>query len=81
MVCGMDEFYRIMQHTAATTRQLCDYHCLIDMRGENCCLCVPCGSALLTFSNVLVQAFICSVVLCLQCFDAVGWAAGRASGL
>jgi len=22
-----------------------------------------------------------SVVYCLQCFDAVGWAAGRASGL
>ena len=23
----------------------------------------------------------CPVCLCLQCFDAVGWAAGRASGL
>jgi len=22
-----------------------------------------------------------SIVICLQCFDAVGWAAGRASGL
>jgi len=24
---------------------------------------------------------ICTAHLCLQCFDAVGWAAGRASGL
>ena len=23
----------------------------------------------------------CNSLLCLQCFDAVGWAAGRASGL
>ena len=29
--------------------------------------------------NVLVVAS--SLLLCLQCFDAVGWAAGRASGL
>ena len=28
-----------------------------------------------------VFASICSFVFCLQCFDAVGWAAGRASGL
>jgi len=24
---------------------------------------------------------ICSILSCLQCFDTVGWAAGRASGL
>ena len=25
--------------------------------------------------------FSCKSIFCLQCFDAVGWAAGRASGL
>ena len=29
----------------------------------------------------LAFVFIVSMCLCLQCFDAVGWAAGRASGL
>jgi len=24
---------------------------------------------------------VCNVLSCLQCFDAVGWVAGRASGL
>jgi len=28
-----------------------------------------------------VFLFSASALLCLQCFDAVGWAAGRASGL
>jgi len=32
------------------------------------------------FSSVVVVIFI-SVVDCPQCFDAVGWAAGRASSL
>ena len=30
----------------------------------------------LTFKNILL-----TILFCLQCFDAVGWAAGRASGL
>jgi len=30
---------------------------------------------------VLGLGLIVAVALCLQCFDAVGWAAGRASGL
>ena len=29
--------------------------------------------------TVFVTVFM--VIVCLQCFDAVGWAAGRASGL
>jgi len=28
-----------------------------------------------------VCMYVCMYMLCLQCFDAVGWAAGRASGL
>ena len=30
---------------------------------------------------VVVVIVLCLQCLCLQCFDAVGWAAGRASGL
>jgi len=30
---------------------------------------------------VCVCVCVCFIVMCLQCFDAVGWAAGRASGL
>jgi len=35
------------------------------------------------FSLMLIDCFALTVyqLLCLQCFDAVGWAAGRASGL
>jgi len=32
----------------------------------------------------IINLFVClyiSIIVCLQCFDAVGWAAGRASGL
>ena len=29
----------------------------------------------------VVSVLFVSFILCLQCFDAVGWAAGRASGL
>jgi len=29
----------------------------------------------------LVICLLCVIIVCLQCFDAVGWAAGRASGL
>ena len=35
-----------------------------------------------SFGESVVEASTSTVnVLCLQCFDAVGWAAGRASGL
>ena len=30
---------------------------------------------------LVCPGFVCFFFLCLQCFDAVGWAAGRASGL
>ena len=30
---------------------------------------------------LVVVVVVVAVALCLQCFDAVGWAAGRASGL
>jgi len=30
---------------------------------------------------VIIIIIIIIVIICLQCFDAVGWAAGRASGL
>jgi len=35
------------------------------------------------FIRTLIYAFDLNVIfaVCLQCFDAVGWAAGRASGL
>ena len=29
----------------------------------------------------IIGVCVCVCVCCLQCFDAVGWAAGRASGL
>jgi len=29
----------------------------------------------------ILMVIFCSVFFCLQCFDTVGWAAGRASGL
>ena len=32
-------------------------------------------------SSPAVIIIIIVVIICLQCFDAVGWAAGRASGL
>ena len=32
-------------------------------------------------TNLVLQYFVISFVASLQCFDAVGWAAGRASGL
>ena len=32
-------------------------------------------------SSPAVIIIIIIVIICLQCFDAVGWAAGRASGL
>jgi len=31
--------------------------------------------------QLVYRVFCCHYVLCLQCFDAVGWVAGRASGL
>ena len=39
-------------------------------------VCILC-----TCKTVIVNINLQSVYLCLQCFDAVGWAAGRASGL
>ena len=30
---------------------------------------------------ILILFFVLLLIVCLQCFDAVGWAAGRASGL
>ena len=42
--------------------------------GQNASLAIANESSLTTFLNSYTQ-------LCLQCFDAVGWAAGRASGL
>ena len=30
---------------------------------------------------VVAFSISCVTIICLQCFDAVGWAAGRASGL
>jgi len=29
----------------------------------------------------ICSLFLLTVIICVQCFDAVGWAAGRASGL
>ena len=34
-----------------------------------------------THFTAITQVNLCLQCLCLQCFDAVGWAAGRASGL
>ena len=52
----------------------------------NVCVCV-CVWCLVSVSSITSQA-VCllftvmfGIYLCLQCFDAVGWAAGRASGL
>ena len=36
---------------------------------------------LLHFQPVRVNDCLTGLLFCLQCFDAVGWAAGRASGL
>jgi len=33
------------------------------------------------FLHITSMVLITGVFVCLQCFDAVGWAAGRASGL
>ena len=38
-------------------------------------------SAYVVPSVASVSVFAFSALICLQCFDAVGWAAGRASGL
>ena len=60
-------------------------------RAGNCMLCVPAASCLhersalwCTASSSSSSSFYLpnnTTVLCLQCFDAVGWAAGSASGL
>jgi len=34
-----------------------------------------------TMCGIKISVGLSSLSLCLQCFDAVGWAAGRASGL
>jgi len=39
------------------------------------------GFALLKILFILLHVVIAFSATCLQCFDAVGWAAGRASGL
>jgi len=36
---------------------------------------------LVSFVKVFGLLSICLIYVCLQCFDAVSWAAGRASGL
>ena len=35
----------------------------------------------ISLTTLVLTFTFCSIALCLQCFDAVGWAAGRASGL
>jgi len=49
--------------------------CLVHYE-DRCILEVNRSIKLVSFVFVFVAAF-----LCLQCFDAVGWVAGRASGL
>ena len=39
------------------------------------------GNAFETFITLSTKNFCLMLAVCLQCFDAVGWAAGRASGL
>jgi len=50
---------------------------------ENCCSCHPLAASkrgIKIVSIIFLTEYFRSV-LCIQCFDAVGWAAGRASGL
>ena len=42
---------------------------------------VPLHPPFLSESKVYSLPYTVAVIFCLQCFDAVGWAAGRASGL
>ena len=44
-------------------------------------VCVSVFSVLFPIVNVVIINWQCSDTQSLQCFDAVGWAAGRASGL
>ena len=40
-----------------------------------------CGGGDAALCQITLTAIIIVLVLCFQCFDAVGWVAGRASGL
>ena len=57
----------------------------VDVDGVTCKSLVDSGAQITLISHSLfdkIKPDICGYVnLCLQCFDAVGWAAGRASGL
>jgi len=52
--------------------------CVCALKSQNSFLIIVTS---LTYAQVLLNDLIHFSVLCLQCFDAVGWAAGRASGL
>jgi len=54
--------------------------CTAGKRSTDCCT-APCSNGAAAAVNASSVAFTAAVEGCLQCFDAVGWAAGRASGL
>jgi len=51
-----------------------------DQRPLNGCVCV-CVCDLYLYGHVIISVCVCIVVLSLQCFDTIGRATGRASGL
>ena len=56
---------------------LCDLVSVKDLL----CLIVVSVSYDMVFATDLVYRVVMEMQYCLQCFDTVGWAAGRASGL
>jgi len=84
----MSQFVTINFKCQRTTTTTLQNHQLIlfgDRVCEQLALTVEWLGMKMTTSKLLVQCQTITppgnMVLCLQCFDAVGWAAGRASGL
>ena len=64
---------------APESLRICDFGFAKQLRAENGLLMTPCYTA--NFVAPEVSVLLTCITCYLQCFDAVGWAAGRASGL
>jgi len=62
------------------SRNTVSYSCIITNFGQKFkLLCLGCGAGC-RLGGQFCPLVLC-MTICLQCFDTVGWAAGRASGL